>query len=575
MGIERAGTWIAQCSVALLSVLLALGVVSTAVAQDTGEDAEEPSIEERANREPGPDAPQDTEIKLPELLLEVEEAQLEQVQAELPQTAEARRGEVGVPLPTEAELAISPAAFEIPGPEGDGANVTTEPSDTVSLFSDAVLGAGSMNHILGSLSLYRLGESPRFRLQFSHDGRDGYNFEEAGTGYFDRTEELSGWIEGGKTTTGRLELGFIEHERGLQGQPTFFSTKSRFLEGSGELDVPFAEQFRFSPRVDAGYAERLRSVADESLAPAGAESFAHPGARVNVDTDVGTFYTDMSYLFQYFEDDDDAVAQGFGLAIGADLLLGRQVAAGAEVGVLWPLEDYVYVPFTAEITATPGDAWTMSLEGGMEAKPLRFAERWQDLPTFATADDDGEIPGWTEEWYGQAGVRVDVPDSPITSEVSGRVAWLHSVPDLLGYVEETGAITYELEDRLSFEPEATMRFDFSPLGFEAGWHSILLDRAKTDPLHDIRLGAEIKNQEETMGARADFSEEVYQGLSTPELDLSGYLDVTESVRISADLLDVFAPLMKEGRPRIGEDLSDDFPFVAPGFRFVLKTRVSL
>ncbi len=547
----------------VLMGLLPLGASVALFAQD-----------ERGGARPGPEAPDDTEIKLPELLLQVEEAELEQVRAELPETAEARLGEVGIPLPTETELAISPAAFEVPGLD-EGAAVATGAGSGVSLYSDAVLGLGSMNQILGSLSLYRLGDQPRFRLQFSHDGRDGYNFEEPGTGYFDRTEELSGWIEGGERATTRFEGGFIEQERGLQGQPTFFSTKSRFLDAKVELDAPFGDRYRFSPRLEGGYAERLRTVTDESQAPAGAESFVNPGARVGVETTPGTFYADAQYLLRYLDDDEDGLAQGLGLSLGADLLLGRQVSAGAEVGVLWPFEDYVYVPFSLRLSATPAEALTLSLGGGMEAAPVRFSERWQETSTFATTSDDGDVPGWYEEYYATAGLLIDVPDAPLSAEVSGRAAWKRNVPDLLGYVPAAGETGYTLEDRLSVSPEASMRWDFSPVGIEAGWQSFLLERAEIDPLHAGRLAVDAGNADESLGARGELRAELYDDVEMPQLDLSAYIDVSEAVRISTDVLDVLSPLMPDGRARIGGESTDDFPFVEPGFRVVIKTRVSL
>jgi hypothetical protein len=547
----------------LSALLLAAAVAAPAFSQ-----------QERDTPTPGPPAPEDTEIKLPELLLEVEEAELDEVRAELPETAEARLGDIGIPLPTENELAISPAAFEVPGLD-DGEAVAAGQGAGVSLFSDAVLGVGSMNHILGSLSLYRLGDEPRFRLQFSHDGRDGYNFEEPGTGYFDRTEELTGWIEGGRRTTSRLEAGFVEHERGLQGQPIFFSTKSRFLDGRGELGIPFGDRYRFSPRLEASYAERLRTVTDESEAPAGAESSVGPGARVSIETTPGTFYADAEYLLRYLDDDEDGIAQGVGLSLGTDLLLGREVSASAEVGVLWPLEEYVYVPFSLSFTATPAESLTLSLGGGMEARPVRFALRWRDLPTFATTDADGDVPGWFEEWYGTAGLLVDIPDAPLSAEVRGRVSLERDVPKLLGYLPAAGETGYELEDRLSVTPESTMRWDFTPLGIEAGWRSVLLDRAVTEPLHAGRLGVDLRNAEETLGVRADVAAELFESVQVPTLDFSGYVDVSEAVRISADILDVLSPMIPDGRPRVGGEVSKEFPFVEPGFRVVLKTRVSL
>ena len=64
-------------------------------------------------------------------------------------------------------------------------------------------------------------------------------------------------------------------------------------------------------------------------------------------------------------------------------------------------------------------------------------------------------------------------------------------------------------------------------------------------------------------------------MEMPQLDLSAYIDVSEAVRISTDVLDVLSPLMPDGRARYGGEATEDFPFVEPGFRVVIKTRVSL
>lgn len=556
-----------------VTALLLCGLTFVLPAQEEGQ-REEAEAGGAGDDDAGPEAPEETEIKLPEVLLEVEEAELDHVRARLPETAEARLGDIAIPLPTEAELAISPAAFEVPEPGGEGDTVLAA-GDGVSLYSDAVLGVGSMEHIFGSLSLYRLGEQPRFRLQFSHDGRDGYHFEEPGTGFFDRTEDLSGWIEGGERTTARLEAGFVEHERGLQGQPTYFSVKSRFLDGHGELHVPFADRYTFSPRLNGSYAERLRTVPGGSEAGAGAETEIDTGARIGIETAPGTFYADASYLLRYLDDAEDGFAQGIGLALGAELLLGRELSADAEVGVLWPFADYVYVPFSFRLTATPVELLTVNLDAGMKPRPLSFSRWWRDYPTFATSTADGDVPEWSEDWFGRAGVLVDVPETPISSEVSTRVSWQRNVAELEAYRPDQGETVYELVDRLTVEPAAMLRWDFSYLGLETGWRSLLLERGPDQPRHTGRLSLDLRNQEETLGFRADLTEEIFEAPTTPELDLTGHWDVSEAVRISADVLDVLAPMLEDGRARIGAETDDDFPFIEPGFRVVIKTRVSL
>ncbi|TFH04114.1 MAG: hypothetical protein E4H09_04110, partial [Spirochaetales bacterium] len=138
----------------------------------------------------GPSEPTDTDIMIPDLLLKVEELTVDDVQAVLPPEGALALGQISIPLPAAGDLTVDESAFTVPLP---GAAVAG-PGSTSSFFSSGRLGAGSVNHIVGDLSLYKLGESPRFRVEFAHEGLDGYQFQDAGTGFFSSTNTVSGWI---------------------------------------------------------------------------------------------------------------------------------------------------------------------------------------------------------------------------------------------------------------------------------------------------------------------------------------------------------------------------------------------
>jgi hypothetical protein len=68
---------------------------------------------------------------------------------------------------------------------------------------------------------------------------------------------------------------------------------------------------------------------------------------------------------------------------------------------------------------------------------------------------------------------------------------------------------------------------------------------------------------------------VYEELIVPRLGVQGFFDVVEGVRLVTELEDVLAPLLPEGRPRIGSTVNEDFPYIQPGFRLIVKTEISL
>ena len=233
----------------LLAMLLFAGIGAPVVAQEGS-----PSV--------GPSDPDETEIVVPELVLEVEEIELQQVTAVLPEEGELALGQVSIPLPGADELEIADDAFSVPLP---GAMPAAE---TTSVFSSGRLGAGSANHIVGELSLFKLGADPRFRLRFSHEGLDGYQFNEAGTGYFSSSNVLDGWFAGGDDRLrAEAEAAFSEKVDGLQGQSDYYSAGLRRTTATASVDFNPDPLITLSADFDGSLATRIQSVSGGGPVP--------------------------------------------------------------------------------------------------------------------------------------------------------------------------------------------------------------------------------------------------------------------------------------------------------------------
>jgi hypothetical protein len=61
----------------------------------------------------------------------------------------------------------------------------------------------------------------------------------------------------------------------------------------------------------------------------------------------------------------------------------------------------------------------------------------------------------------------------------------------------------------------------------------------------------------------------------PNLSLSGALEAGGGVEFVVEGVDVLSPLLPDGRPTIGPTVDAAHPFIEPGFRVSLFTRISL
>src|SRR6056297_25362 len=173
-------------------------------------------------------APEEPEVELPTVVLEYTAIKQESIETELPE------GDV-IELPTIEELLPEAGALEVASPDIMAVN-PQQPAETsprpAAFFSEGVIGGGSDNHLIGDIALYKRGELPLYQFRFSHEGIDGYGANAAGTGYFDRREELSGKVEfGNERHQGTVDGEYFEVETGMQDFTQANSVIHRFIQG--------------------------------------------------------------------------------------------------------------------------------------------------------------------------------------------------------------------------------------------------------------------------------------------------------------------------------------------------------
>ncbi|MFW5801534.1 MAG: hypothetical protein ACOCVC_05850, partial [Spirochaeta sp.] len=197
------------------------------------------------------DSPEEPEIVLPTALLRVDSIPFERVEAVLPGGSQIVLPPLDIPLPSVHEMDVQPRVLMPDSAEA------MEPVES-SVFSTGIITAGSKNLIEGQLGVFKLGQDPRFRLTFNHQGLDGYGRKPAGTGYFRSRQDLNGWLGSAIGPLGiESSLGFSERQEGLQqASGSYYSTVLRFLQGGAEVEARPDELIGVYGLLDAGTVSR-------------------------------------------------------------------------------------------------------------------------------------------------------------------------------------------------------------------------------------------------------------------------------------------------------------------------------
>jgi len=167
------------------------------------------------------EAPSIIELIIPPVIIEFDD-RLEQVlDFKIPDYNDIILPDFEISIPEPGEMTITDINFDLPLPDV----VEYDYTEKTSFFSEGILGIGNRNHLIGNISLYRLGKGIRFSLLFAHDGLDGFGQNDAGMGFFSRQETFEGDFRNENDSFVMSGSGsFVETEDGLQGQVSDFSS---------------------------------------------------------------------------------------------------------------------------------------------------------------------------------------------------------------------------------------------------------------------------------------------------------------------------------------------------------------
>jgi len=520
--------------------------------------------------------PEEPDIILPEVILRIEDFSVEDVEAVLPEDEELLPRERQVPLPAAAELEVGEPASPL---EIGEAREAPEERPLSILSAQAILGAGSMNHVYSLISLNRVGREPRFRLRFLNETLDGIAGAAAGSGYDFRQYSLDGEIRfplGSWTLRGDGLL--EEQERGLQRlSPAGYASRiAHSVGGNLALEMPFGERFGLTTGFGAEYTSSLLTGPI-----VGGPAPAEIGELLLSPSVAGTFRIgpvwlglDARYAYRIGAAGGGVLHRvGVGAVFGAEFLeVYRFEALG---GWLYSTAAGHLPPFSLSFSGSPWPVFSFQLSGGYRVDEPSYADV---LALFPFAALPALLPD-NHGWFVDGGINLGVGKS-VGLSARVRADWNSGLPLVSATAlnpagqPQAGLFRLEQPEGVGVESEVGLRWNAGPvLTFGTSLVGELGQKSVFDPLLRLRVELEGSTPTETWGGRASL--ELGWGydpgiaVSTiPLLDLGAYYRISEAIVLSAEVDDVLHPLI--GGPRFAQP-----PFAVEGLRGSVFVEINL
>lgn len=525
--------------------------------------------------------PEDPGIVLPPVLLEVEDLQVETVNAALPSDEDQLRPDVTIPLAAAEDLYLPDAVFDIAYPDQIG--VTPDPDDVsfsdyvqtsraTAIFSDGRIGIGAPIYVLGDLSLYKIGESPRFRLNFLHEKLDGYGFVQAGSGFYNSTDVLDGTISfeidavdfNMHGTIGETTMGLQDN---VEGAIAYDSVTYRNIAGSIEVSH-VTEPVTLTGLIRAEYFAQTLTAAEPQFA---AEVTIWPRASATLFLDPFDFELDLQYeLASTSSEAVSAIDHRLFAALISGLRLNN-LRLFLDAGLMWLVSDPVLPDVRLGLEWNVGTMLRIETSAGYVSRPIRNSTLLVDRPLLKLTNLGPEF-GW--EWNGAAQIR---PVTPLLLSIDAGLSYRQDVPDsTAAYDTETGLFDPNQVAMTRLEMGVNLEWTISnEFGLIVDWNGIFIERTQFEPSHTVSISLAAEDSIERFGALFELGANLRQlesdpspEISLPILSFGGYYRISESVRVQLDLQDALAPLLSLGR--IGWD-----PYIEPGLNVTLVTTISL
>ena len=497
-------------------------------------------------------APSTIELIIPPVVVEFED-RLEQImELKVPDYDDIILPDFEISLPDPGEITIDGIDIDLPLPDF----VEYKYEEKASFFSEGVLGIGDRNHLIGNISLFRLGQGLRFSLSFAHDGLDGFGRNAAGMGYFSRQEAFEGEFENGDESFMISGSGsFMENEDGLQGQtPSYTSVIHRL--SNINLGVSGGNSFFWDGKIDLNLAGKTLSGEIPDSKEELLLSF-HSG--FSWQKDWFSLYLKGDYVFDRLSGNTDRNIFNSDLKLGFSLnSLDLSVTGG-----LFLLSDLsLLYPFSVSLDGAYEEFLQYQSSGGYLVNNYLNYKTWLDNPFLEASD--GIDKGWF--WDGKIVI------SPFSSTELG-IQWEYYNMD--SYISVDSESFDPLNGLFSVNSVQGNYLYLSPFlkftipsswNFLFGWNGqVLTDKNILKPIQSVYT--EINYNRESYGFYIAGNYSLDPFIEIPTLSFGINYTITEGVVLSfegEDILGFFA----DDRIAFGS-------YIEEGGKFSLLTKISL
>lgn len=525
--------------------------------------------------------PEEPDIILPEVILRIEDFSVENVESGLPAEEELAPPVREVPLPERQEIAIA----EPQAPLGLEAGGELPPEQRgYTLAAQAELGAGTMNHLFSQVSLFRMGEEPRFKFKFLHETFDGIAGQPPGAGFNQRQDSLEGALKfrlgslsidaEGELREDERGLKWRDDERGLQWQGPFISRVFRQGAGRVELSYPIGSLLTLGVAADSSFASQLLTGASPQAVT---EILASPLLSARLSFPRFWFGLEGRYKYRELPETSGesvhrAAVQG---SFGVDILDTLRLE-GSGGWFYSSLLGHLF-PFSLDLSGTLFSFLSFRAAGGYRMEEIDVRNLLSQYPLV-------ELPGTLLDnhgWFADLGVGLSLARS-LSLQTRALAAWNSGLPDprrdvatSTGLDPLTGLFPLGQEAGIRLDVEAQLRWTLGRLlAVSGGMRMDLLQRPGLAPATELRLDAEGKAPSGRWGGRGSLvfllgyppGEPAFTLM--PVLDASGYYKVSEAISLIAEARDLLHPLI--GGPRYSW-----YPFMEPGLRGTFKVQINL
>ena len=507
--------------------------------------------------------PEEPEIVLPSVVLEIEDLSIERVTKALPEEEELLPSEPPLPLPEAEELEVREPQLDLTLPP-TGPSVF-EIEEGKYLSAEAILGTGTENEFYSKISLFFLGDRPEGKILFQHETIDGFSSKSPGMGYSTREDTLDGYVDFDlKKGEFSFEGSFSEFERGLQENGVYFSKINRFVDLGVSSTHRFKDWFSLKGSMSGSAANQVLTdgpppaerVTEYHILPSVAAEFGfqrwyfgiEPRASYRSVPDIPGLSAGRMQVRGYF---------------GADVTDSLHLDGGA--GWFWSEETADLFPFDLTLTAALGDFLSFRIGGGYRIIEYQLGDvfreyRLSDVPA-ALEDSHG--------WYGDA--RANWIPSQGWIVDAGALYFHHSSMPTFGTTIDatTGLFPFTQVEAQQLSVDAGIRWIISELfSARAGMEIEVGERPEFSPESRLTIDMDLMQPQGKYGAGAslDLITGVNDSNQLPVLDLNGFFRLNQYVRFMIETDDVLSVFLEDSRYSWE-------PYIDPGF--LLKAKVHI